>query len=305
MTTEQDPTAGALAMAERASAVASRSAVVPPTANVLTIDSRPESVGRWMRDVWAHREVLSMLARTDFHVRYKRASFGVLWAVAVPAIQAAALAVVFSHFVRTAGGYSYGAYAVSGVLAWGYLAMTLSSASTAIVDGSGLTDKVWFPRALLALVPCIANIPGLVISFALFLLALPVLGAGIAAHTLVLVPAIMLAILFCTSLSLLLAALHVYFRDVKYLVQASLLVFFYITPIAYPQKSLGSLGPWMDFNPFTGIANLFHYAAVGHAAQWSVGIGRSIIVSVIATIVLTVVAVAFHRRHDRLFVDLL
>jgi ABC-type polysaccharide/polyol phosphate export permease len=272
---------------------------------ILSVDSQPQSLRRWLADIRAHREVLLMLARADFHVRYKRASFGVLWAVAVPAIQAAALAVVFSHFVRTAGGFSYSAYAIAGVLAWGYLAMTMTNGSTAIVDGSGLTDKVWFPRALLPLVPCLANLPGLLISFAIFLAVLPALGGTFGPHTALLVPAIILMVCFCTSLSLLLAALHVYFRDVKYLVQAGLLVFFYLTPIAYPQRSLGSLGPWLDFNPLTGIANLFHAAAVGHPHLWSFGIGRSVIVSVLTTIALTIAAVEFHRRHDRLFADLL
>jgi ABC-2 type transport system permease protein len=272
---------------------------------LLSIDSRPQRVRGWLADIWAHREVLGMLARSDFHVRYKRASFGVLWAVAVPAIQAAALAVVFSHFVRTAGGFSYRAYAIAGVLGWGYVALTLGTGSIAIVEGSGLTDKVWFPRALLVLVPCLSNLPGLLISFALFLAILPVLGGTYGLHTLALIPAILLVVSFSTALCLVLAALHVYFRDVKYLVQAALLVLFYVTPIAYPQKSLGGLGPWLDLNPMTGIANLFHLAAVGKPDLWAPSIGRSVAVSVIATLALLAIAIDVHRRRDRLFVDLL
>jgi ABC-2 type transport system permease protein len=272
---------------------------------VLSIDARPQRLSAWLGDVWAHREVLGMLARSDFHVRYKRASFGVLWAVAVPAIQAAALAVVFSHFVRTAGGFSYSAYAISGVLAWGYVALTVGTGSIAIVEGSGLTDKVWFPRALLVLVPCLANLPGLLISFILFLVALPILGGSFGVHTLALIPAIVLLVSFCTALCLVLSALHVYFRDVKYLVQAALLVLFYVTPIAYPQNSLGGLATWVSLNPMTGIANLFHLAAVGNPHLWTSDLGLSVAVSAIVTIALLAVAIDVHRRRDRLFVDLL
>lgn len=246
-----------------------------------------------------------MLARKQFHVRYKRVSFGVLWAVAVPAVQAAALAVVFSRFVRTKPGFSYPAYVVVAVLAWGYVAATLTTASVSIVEGATMTDKIWFPRSLLVLSEGMANLPGLLISNVLFLALLPVLGVSYGLHTLFLIPAILLLVAFVTSLSMVLSALHVYFRDVRYLIQASLLVLFYLTPIAYPQNKLGNLGHWMDLNPFTGLMNLFHLAAVGHPWLWSDDVTRSIIVTIVVTAVLAVVALETHRRHDRLFVDLL
>lgn len=246
-----------------------------------------------------------MLARKQFHVRYKRASFGVLWAVAVPAVQAAALAVVFSHFIRTKSGFSYPAYVVVAVLAWGYFAATLSTASVSIVDGAGMTDKLWFPRSLLVLAECLANLPGLFISILLFLILLPVLGVGYGLHTLFLIPAVLLLVMFATSLSMVLSALHVYFRDIRYLVQAALLVLFYMTPIAYPQRSVSNLGHWMDINPLTGLVNLFHLAAVGHPSLWSTDVTRSVVVTIGVTAVLSVLALESHRRHDRLFVDLL
>lgn len=272
---------------------------------VTCIDARPRTRWDWLSDQWRHREVLLMLASKQFHVRYKRASFGVLWAVAVPAVQAAALALVFSHFVRTKGGFSYPAYVVAAVLAWAYFSATLSTGATAIVDGAGMTDKLWFPRSLLVLAECVANLPGLAISMVLLLILLPILGVGYGLHTLALIPAMLLLVAFVTALSLALSALHVYFRDVRYLVQASLLVLFYLTPIAYPQRNLGTLGRLLDFNPLTGMANLFHLAAVGHPDLWATNLTRSVAVTVGVTIVLAVLALEAHRRHDRLFVDLL
>ncbi len=277
----------------------------PRSRSRLVLEPLPGSRREWFAAQWSHREVLSIMARSEFHTRYKRASFGVLWAVAVPAVQAAALAVVFSKIVRTGGDFSYAAYAVVGVFAWAFFSQCLSAGATAIVDGSTLADKVWFPRSLLVFVPCLANIPGLGISLALYVLILPVFGVGLALHTLLLIPAIFLLVLFTSALCLVLAAAHVYFRDVRYLVQASLLVLFYLTPILYPQTVVGGLGRWLNLNPLTGIANLFHLAAIGSPDSWSVGLGTSIAVSVGATALLVAVAIEVHRRHDRLFVDLL
>jgi hypothetical protein len=46
---------------------------------------------------------------------------------------------------------------------------------------------------------------------------------------------------------------------------------------------------------------LFHAATVGGDGPWL----RALVVSVVATMLLTIAAVEAHRRHDRLFVDLL
>lgn len=269
---------------------------------VLELDGRPVPRRAWLADVWAHRGVLGMLSRADFQVRYKRASFGVLWAVAVPVLQSVILAVVFAKVIRVGNGRAFGAYVMSGVLAWSYFSGAVGAGATAIVDGAGLTDKVWFPRALLPLVPTLANVIGLLASLVVLLVALPILGVGLSPRLLLLFPGVVLLITLAASVSLCLAALHVYFRDVRFLVQAGLLVWFYVTPIAYPRHLLGPrLGTLLDFNPVTGVVILFHQATVGPDGP----LVRPLVVSVAVTVFLLVAAIEANRRHDRLFVDLL
>ena len=53
---------------------------------VLELGPGPTSRGDWLRAVWEHRGVVGVLARKDFQARYKRATLGVLWAVAVPLV---------------------------------------------------------------------------------------------------------------------------------------------------------------------------------------------------------------------------
>jgi ABC-type polysaccharide/polyol phosphate export permease len=268
-------------------------------APVLDLDNRPPSVREWLRELARHRDVLRALARSDFHVRYKRASLGVAWAVLLPLVQAGVLTVVFSRVIRVGTGSGFGAYVLAGVTAWSYLSQTLGSAATSIVEGSGLTDKVWFPRALLPLAPAAANVIGLAVSTAILLLLAPVLGGHLGLHSLWLVPAAVMLVAFTTALAMVLSALHVYFRDVRFLVQAALLVWFYVTPVMYPASALGGLRPYLDLNPMTGVVALWHAGVVGADADWL----RPVFVSVAATLLLVGVAVDVYRRRDRLFVD--
>ena len=287
-----------------------REPAAPPEAQarvaqpVLELGPEPQSRHDWLGEMWRHRAVMRVLARKDFHVRFKRASLGVLWALLVPALQATVLTVVFSHVVHVHHGLPYGAFVLSGVLGWSYFTSTLPGGVTSIVDGTGLTDKVWFPRAILPLVPCLSGLVGLGISMVLLLIAAPILGAQLGVHVLLLIPACGLLVAITASMVLVGSALQVYFRDIRFIVSATLLVWLYATPIMYPQTALGKLGPWLDFNPMTGVVTLFHLAVLGQTASgasWH----RPVAVSVAVTIVLLVIGVEAQRRHDRPFVDLL
>lgn len=272
---------------------------VEPT---LSLSSHPASLRSWLASMWAHREVIGILARKDFQVRYKRASLGILWAVAVPILQAAALVVIFSRVGKFGtSSFNYPMFVLSGTLAWAYFISTLTSATTAIVDGSTFTDKVWFPRAVLVLAPVLGNLVSLGITMIIVFLAIPVLGSPVTLRLLLLFPATALLIAMALAVSLVAAALDVYFRDVKFIVQAGAILWFYITPLVYPLSALGRLGPVLRFNPVTGVASLFQVATAGHAGPVLI----PVIVSIGFTLVLLIAGVEAHRRHDRLFVDLL
>lgn len=269
------------------------------------LTGQPASSMAWLGAMADHLPVAATLAKAEFQARYKRAHLGLTWAVAVPLIQAAILGVVFAAVVKAppnAGDSPYGLYVLSGVLVWSYFASVIGAGATAIVDGSGLTDKVWFPRGILALVPAMSNLVALAVSLGVLLIAAVVLGSGLGWHTLWLIPAAAGLVAFAATLSLALSALHVYFRDVRYLVQAGLMMWFYVTPIVYPLSILPHwLAAIVEINPVTGIVGLFRLALLGRAGPLALPLA----VSMGALIVVLGLAISAHRRYDRLFADLL
>ena len=267
---------------------------------VTRLGPHPASLREWTREVWAARHVAGILARKDFQTRYKRASFGVLWAVLLPLLQAIVFVVIFSRVGRfNHTPFNYSAYVLAGTLSWAYFSATLQTGVTSIVDGSSMTDKVWFPRSVLVFVPVLSNLFSLFTSMVLLIVAMGIVGADFTWRLVMIVPGIVLIVGISTGFGLVTSALYVYFRDVKFIVQAALLVLFYLTPIVYPATALHSLGPYMAINPLTGIIGLFQFAAAGPFGPMQ----HALIVSVVVTALLLVVGVEANRRHDRLFVD--
>src|SRR5579862_8064731 len=114
--------------------------------------------------------------------------------------------------------------------------------------------------------------------------------------------AIALLVLFTTSLCLVTAAIHVYFRDIRYIVSASLILLLYVSPVIYPPSlAPGASRTVLTANPLTGILDLFHASTVGSGGP----MGAAILVCLAWTAGLLILATALHSRFDRVFADLL
>lgn len=274
----------------------------PGTAPGFELRGQPTPPAALLRELWQARALLAILARKDFFVRYRRASLGLLWAVGLPLIQAVVLAVVFSRILSFHSESSYPVLVFSGLVAFTFFQTAVTTGSTAIVDGAALSSKIYFPRALLPLVAVATSIYPLMISVVLLLGMAAVLGAPFGAHTLYLVPAVVAVVLAATAVVLLTSALHVYFRDVRYLVQAVLFPLLYATPVIYPLRALPhTLRIVVLANPLTGLVELFRAGTVGADAHW----GTAVAVSAVWFAALGLAGLALQCRFNRVFADLL
>jgi lipopolysaccharide transport system permease protein len=274
------------------------------TAPAEGIDIGPEAdpVRRLLTDLWRSRDLVAILARQDFFVRYRRAGFGIAWAAALPVLQAGVLSFVLSRVVRfPITGVRYPVFVYTGVVVVSYLSGVVSTGSTSIVDGAGLTTKIYFPRAVLPLVSVVAGAYGLVVNLVLLLVAWLAWGSTLRWQVVLLPLAALLLIALAAGLAVVLSAAHVYGRDVRFLVQAGLVPLLYATPVFYPLDAIGRARLPVLLNPATGVVEAFRACLGGADRQWPVALA----VSVAWTVGLLLLGLVLHRRHDRLFVDLL
>ncbi|HUR51595.1 MAG TPA: ABC transporter permease [Mycobacteriales bacterium] len=273
---------------------------------VLELRGERTRLGQLVKDFWAHRSLVSMLARQDYRSRYRSASLGLVWAVTMPMLQGIVIAVIFSHLVGGGSAKAYIPYVVTGVTLYTYFSTSLGSAATSIVDGAAIAGRIYFPRLVLPMVAPTANLPGLAVST---LLALGLtLGSGIdPTWWLLLAPAAgILTWLLVVSAGALLSIVHVYSRDIRYLVQAATLVLFYATPIIYLLDESGGaralpagLRDYVIANPVTGVVQVNRLAITGHAAF----VGPAVAVTACWIAVLVVATLLAYCRYERVACD--
>lgn len=273
---------------------------------VLDLAGERTTVWALVKDFWAHRDLLSMLAKQDYRSRYRSASLGLAWSVLLPLLQGLVIAVVFNKL--TGGGHTklYVPYVICGVTAFGFFSSSLSAASTSIVDNGAIAGRIYFPRLVLPTIAPTANLPGLLISISVALAITLLTGGGPGWWVLLIPAAVLLAWSLAVSAGALLTMLHVYSRDVRYVVQAGLLVLFYATPIIYFLR--GSSGiralphgivPYVVANPATGVVQLVRLALTGEAAY----VGPAVAVTGGWIAVLSVLVLTVYARLERVACD--
>jgi ABC-type polysaccharide/polyol phosphate export permease len=265
----------------------------------LDLTATPPPVRGLVRDVWRSRGLVAVLARKDFFVRYRRTSFGLLWAVGLPLLQAAILTLVFGHLLKSHAP-DYAAFVFAGMVPWSYFSAALGGGATAIVDNSGLSNRIYFPRAVLPLVSALSALYSVAVTVAILIAMCIGFGVHLGPKLVLLVPAVALVAVLAAAFALVLSALHVYFRDIRFLVTAALTVWLYVTPIIFQVDQLPhALRPLVRVNPMTGVVELFRYATVGASPGWEL----SLLVTGAWIVTLVAAALALHRRFDRLFAD--
>jgi lipopolysaccharide transport system permease protein len=256
------------------------------------------------RELWDARELLYFFVWRDLKVRYKQTIFGALWAI----IQPFMLMVVFTLFLGrisgiAPGGVPYPLFAFAGLVPWTLFAQSLIGSSDSLVESSNLIQKVYFPRLLLPAAAIGSYLLDFVI--ALIVLGLLMLYFGVAptAAAIWTIPLAALAVLTSLSVGVWLSAINVRYRDVRYAVPFLVQLWLFASPVAY---SLDLVPPdWRllyQLNPMTGVVDGFRWALIGHGSPPPV---TAVLFSVVVTAIVLSAGLAYFRRVERTFADVI
>lgn len=198
---------------------------------------RPFLRGFWadVRDIWDYRELLGNLTRRELKVKYKDSVLGMLWTLIRPLLQLLVYSVAIGVFLGSGKTIpDFGVYLFTGLLVWTVFTDILGGATGSIVGNGGLIKKVYFPREIFPLSVVGSAVVNALIQSVVLLGAYAMTGRWPHLGDLGLVPlALLVVIIFATALGLVLAAANVYLRDVQWLVEVGLLLWFWMTPIVY------------------------------------------------------------------------
>ena len=199
--------------------------------------------------IWRNRSLIRSMVRRDILARY-RGSFGdVLWTVLNPLLLMATYFFVFGIVLPTRFGASaspteFVVYFLAGMLPWLAFTEAVGRSPYVIVEHRNFVKKLVFPVEILPVTQVISGLVTQAFATGIFLLALMLIRGGIPATVLWLPILLIPQLLFTVGLAWFLAASGVYMRDLGQIIGFLLTLWFFLTPICYPEASLppGAVG---------------------------------------------------------------
>lgn len=272
--------------------------------NVTTILARGErSLRSYGEEVWRYRDLLFFLVLRDIRVRYSQTVLGFGWSLLQPLLQM----VVFSIFFGALAGISsgdvpYPVFSLAAVVPWIYFLNAVSASSVSLIANAQLVSKVYFPRILIPLAPIGAGLVDLVIALGLLFAVVFAYGIVPPFPAVLLLPVLCaLLVLAASGISIWLAALGAQYRDVRFVTPFFLQTLLFVTPVIYVVSEVPErLRPFYSLNPLVGVVSGFRAAVIGQGpVPWD-----AMAASLIVSLVLATLGLAYFRRVERAFADI-
>jgi lipopolysaccharide transport system permease protein len=249
-------------------------------------------------DVVRLRDLTVHLAKRELDTTHRMTVLGWAWPLVRQLAQLAVLVFIFSK-VLDLGIDNYPVFVFTGLIAWTWFAVGITSASSSLLAQRHLLFQARFPAVVLPVV-------ALAVPLLDVLLALPLLLVLVAATeglpwTVVLLP-LLLAVqfVFMAGLAWIASALSVFFRDIPNLIGVVLMLLFYVTPIFYGLRNLpAEFKGLLQINPLTTIVETYRALLLGDPLP---GSGYLAAVCVLSAVVAVVGFALFQRVQGR-FVD--
>lgn len=262
----------------------------------------------WL-DLWRYRELFAILAWRDVAIRYKQTVAGAAWAIVQPFFSMVIMTVIFGKVagLPSQGTAPYAIMVFAALLPWQFFANSLSTSSQSLVGNANLISKVYFPRLIIPTSAVVVACIDFLVSFVI-LITLMAWYQFIPSFRMLTLPLFVLfAFVAALGPGLIITALNVKYRDVRFVIPFLVQFGMYVSPVAYSSDVIrAKLGEgWFllySLNPIVGVIDGFRWAILGGNAtiHWP-----SFCLSIVLSIILLALGISYFRKTEKSFADVI
>ena len=176
------------------------------------------------------------LVKRDFNKKYKRTVLGMLWSILGPLMTLGVMAMVFTQFFgRNVEHYII--YMFCGNVLFNFFKEATSTGMTSLANNAQIFSKINVPKYMFLLSRNVSSWINLGINICVLFTFCLIDGVTLSWKVVTLVYPIACIMLFSLGIGLILSALYIMFRDMKYLYDVFTLMLMYVSAIFYSTSS--------------------------------------------------------------------
>lgn len=242
--------------------------------------------------------LIYQLFKRDFFAIYKQSFIGVLWAVIIPIVSVATFILLRSSNVFSMGEIDvpYPIFAILGMAFWQFFSRGIVAASNSLVKAGSMITKINFSKKSLVIASMGQAIVVFLVQFILVILLF--IYYQFTPNIAILLIPFMLIPLFLMTLGFgfILSLLNGIMRDIGNIISTLMTFLMFLTPVLYARPQTGMLAQITRFNPFYYLISAPRELVLKGTILEMRGFVGSIIISIIAFLVFTVI---FHLTETR------
>jgi ABC-type polysaccharide/polyol phosphate export permease len=250
-----------------------------------------------LRELFDSRHVVYSLAERDLRSRYSQMVLGFLWNILGPL----ALTIVFGFVLNKANvnppfDVPRPIWLYAALMPWSFFSGAVSSGGLSLVMNNSLLNKVYVPREVFPISQIVEQIVDSTCAATAFFALLLLYRFPLASTSFWVPIPLIIALMFTSAVTILLAGLTVFFRDLRQAIPVLLQLGLFINPIAYDLSKVSpSLQPLLvALDPLAAcIDDMRRCLLYNQAPNW----GLTAIAAVVSTVELCVAYLIFKQME--------
>ncbi|MCF1750319.1 ABC transporter permease [Mariniradius sediminis] len=252
------------------------------------------------KELLRYKDLLYFLTIRGIKAKYAQSVLGVGWAIIQPLFTTIVFTVVFGGLANVdSDGMPYILFSYLALWPWNYFSGTLSESANSLVANANMITKVYFPRLILPLSAIFSKLLDFIISFVILLVLLIYFRVS-PGWTLVFLPLLLVQLMFTSlGIGMILSAMAVQYRDVKYALTFIVQLILYLAPVVYSTTAVPSEWQFVySLNPMVGVIEGIRAMFLDRPMPW-----EWIWPGAIVAVVFFVFGLFYFRRMEKVFAD--
>ncbi len=249
---------------------------------------------QYLNEIRKRKDLIIYLIKSGLKAEHRNSYLGYFWWLLDPLLN-----ILVYYFlvviVLGRGGENYAVFLVIGLVAWRWVSTTINSSARAILKYSSIINQVYLPKMIFPMTISFTQLINFVFGLAVIALFLIVYGV-VPGWQIVYLPIIIIVqLLFLLAISLTIAYVCVFIRDIDNVLNHLVRVLFYSSPIIWDGGRLPNEYSWVvDINPIATIVNAYRdilmYQNTPHLTELMV-------IAVISLVVITA-SIFYYSKHE-------
>ncbi|SEL81703.1 ABC-2 type transport system permease protein [Butyrivibrio sp. ob235] len=186
-----------------------------------------------IRNIRQYKFLFSELVKRDFSQKYKRTSLGMAWSVLSPLLTLLVMKIVFTKFFSRDMPH-YTTYLFSGNLVMAFYKEATKNGMDSLMKNSKIIEKINLPKYLFLLSKNISALVNFALTLVVYFLFCILDRITFTPRMILLIYPIICLTVMNIGIGMILSALYVFFRDIRYLYDVFLTLLTYLSAIFYP-----------------------------------------------------------------------